>query len=101
MQDHASIINRWLRAAGEGQLFGGGRSSRAARFFRYIIPLEFRSAPEAVGLRWWSTFDPAWANVTLFDRASDALEVEAVHELRLDDDAVREAAWCLRLLVAA
>lgn len=57
--------------------------------------------PGAVGLRWWSTFDPAWPNVTLFDRASDALEVKDVRELRLEDDAVGEAAWFLGLRVAA
>jgi len=57
--------------------------------------------PEAVGIRWWSTFDPAWANVTLFDRASDALVVEDVRELRLDDEVVGEAAWFLGLRVAA
>ena len=57
--------------------------------------------PEAVGIRWWSTFEPAWANVTLFDRAADALQVTDVHELRLDDGVVGEAARFLGLRVAA
>ncbi len=29
-----------------------------------------------VGLRWWSRFESQWANVTLFDRALEALAVE-------------------------
>ena len=57
--------------------------------------------PEAVGLRWWSTFEPAWANVTLFDRAAIALKVTDVRELRLDDDVVGDAARFLGLRVAA
>jgi hypothetical protein len=57
--------------------------------------------PEAVGLRWWSTFEPQWANVTLFDRAADALRVDDVRELRLEDDVVKEAAWFLGLRMAA
>ena len=56
--------------------------------------------PEAVGMRWWSTFQPAWANVTLFDRASEALGVEDVRELRIDDEVVGEAAQFLGLRVA-
>jgi hypothetical protein len=56
--------------------------------------------PDALGIRWWSTFEPSWANVTLFDRASETLEVESVRELRLDDDVVGEAAQFLGLRVA-
>jgi len=56
--------------------------------------------PDAVGIRWWSTFEPAWANVTLFDRAGEALEVEGVRELRIDDEVVGEAAQFLGLRVA-
>jgi hypothetical protein len=57
--------------------------------------------PEAFGLRWWSTFEPAWANVTLFDRAAVVLKVNDVRELRLGDDIVGEAAQFLGLRVAA
>jgi hypothetical protein len=57
--------------------------------------------PEAVGIRWWSTFESSWANVTLFDRAAEALQVQDVRELRLDDDVVvAEAAQFLGLQVA-
>ena len=55
----------------------------------------------AVGLRWWSAFDSRWANVTLFDRAQEALSVEEVGPLRLEDEIVREAARFLGLRVAA
>jgi hypothetical protein len=56
--------------------------------------------PEAVGIRWWSTFEPAWANVTLFDRAAEALEVAGVRELKIEDEVVGEAAEFLGLRVA-
>jgi RES domain len=56
--------------------------------------------PDAFGIRWWSTFEPAWANVTLFDRAAEALKVKDVRELRLDDEVVGEAAQFLGLRVA-
>lgn len=47
---------------------------------------------EAAGLRWWSTFESLWSNVTLFDRADPHLAVEDVHPLDVGDDVVREAA---------
>ena len=53
------------------------------------------------GLRWWSTFESQWANVTLFDRALDALEVEDVRVIALEDDVVGEAARFLGLALAA
>ena len=57
--------------------------------------------PEAAGLRWWSTFESQWANVTLFDRTLPALRVEDVRALELDDDVVGEAAGFLGLAVSA
>jgi hypothetical protein len=48
--------------------------------------------PEAAGLRWWSTYESLWANVTIFDRAKPRLRVVDVRELTLDDPAVVEAA---------
>jgi hypothetical protein len=57
--------------------------------------------PEAAGLRWWSTFESLWANVTLFDRAATGLTVEDVQPLALDDDVVGDAARFLGLSVAA
>jgi hypothetical protein len=61
----------------------------------------FRGNENAVGLRWWSTFESLWANVTLFDRAEPALTVADVHPLELRDDVVREAAEFLGLPIRA
>jgi hypothetical protein len=61
----------------------------------------FERHPDTVGLRWWSTFESQWANVTLFDRAAGALAVEDVHALDLDDDVVQDAARFLGLAPAA
>jgi hypothetical protein len=47
---------------------------------------------DAVGLRWWSTYESTWANLTLFDRASDVLRVRSVRALAVDDPDVIEAA---------
>ncbi|MGH3036306.1 MAG: RES domain-containing protein [Gaiellaceae bacterium] len=57
--------------------------------------------PHAAGLRWWSTLEPQWANVTLFDRVEPELRVEEVRALVLTDDVVEEAAAFLALPVAA
>jgi len=48
--------------------------------------------PQAAGLRWWSTWEASWANVTLFDRAAAALRVREVRELAVDDPDVVQAA---------
>lgn len=43
-------------------------------------------------IRWWSTFESLWPNVTVFDRAARRLRLGAVRALSLDDPAVRAAA---------
>jgi len=48
--------------------------------------------PDAAGLRWWSTIEALWPNVTLFDRAENLLDVADVHPLELGDGIVVEAA---------
>jgi hypothetical protein len=48
--------------------------------------------PGAAGLRWWSTYEALWMNVTLFDRAAGDLRLRAVRALTIDDPAVIEAA---------
>jgi RES domain-containing protein len=48
--------------------------------------------PDAAGLRWWSTIEALWPNVTLFDRAEKLLDVADVHPLELGDGIVVEAA---------
>ncbi len=54
----------------------------------------------AAGLRWWSTFESLWANVTVFDRAATMLRVQSVRVLGVDDPAVVQAAdfFGLRIL---
>jgi hypothetical protein len=46
----------------------------------------------AAGLRWWSTFEASWINVTVFDRAAPHLRVTAVRPLTIADPLVAEAA---------
>jgi len=57
--------------------------------------------PEAAGLRWWSTIEALWPNVTLFDRADELLAVEDVHPLALGDGIVVEAAEYLGIPISA
>jgi hypothetical protein len=52
----------------------------------------YRAQPEAAGLRWWSTYEALWANVTMFDRAAAALRARDVRPLQLGDPVVVEAA---------
>lgn len=52
----------------------------------------FTSYPAAAGVRWWSTYESQWANLTLFDRAAQALAVRDVRVLTISDPAVIEAA---------
>ena len=51
----------------------------------------------AAGLRWWSTLEAGWINVTLFDRAQASLRARKVRPLDMGHDAVREAAAFLGL----
>jgi hypothetical protein len=48
--------------------------------------------PGAAGIRWWSTYEALWANVTVFDRAVPKLRVESLRVLTIDDPDVIEAA---------
>lgn len=53
--------------------------------------------PDAAGLRWWSTLEGSWINVTLFDRAAGHLRARAVDQLAPGHDEVRAAARFLGL----
>jgi hypothetical protein len=53
---------------------------------------------EVAGLRWWSTLEASWINVTLFDRAAGALAVTAIEPLALYHPVVREAGEFLGLI---
>lgn len=48
--------------------------------------------PKAAGLCWWSTYEAAWINVTLFDRAAEQVELRSVRALNISDDMVVQAA---------
>jgi hypothetical protein len=79
------------------------RPSRVATRAREVtqpaaLALHERHA-DAGGLRWWSTFEALWTNVTLFDRAAPGLAVHSTRALTLDDPAVLEAADVLGLRV--
>jgi hypothetical protein len=52
---------------------------------------------EALGLRWWSTFESQWLNVTLFDRAASAMRLVSVKALDVAGDEIAEAADVLGL----
>lgn len=60
----------------------------------------YRRHPDAAGLRWWSTWEALWANVTVFDRAARALRLVDVRELVLDDPTLVEAADLFGLRIA-
>jgi RES domain len=53
---------------------------------------------EVAGLRWWSTFEALWMNVTLFERARDSLRTVSVEPLSLEHPTVGEAAQLLGLV---
>ena len=55
---------------------------------------------EAAGLRWWSTFEAQWLNVTLFDRVGPALQLLSVRALDVADDEIAAAADVLGLRLA-
>jgi hypothetical protein len=57
----------------------------------------YRSHPDLAGLRWWSTHEALWANVTVFDRARTSLRLGDVHTLSPADRSVRAAAEFLGL----
>jgi RES domain-containing protein len=72
------------------------RPSRVATRDRSITQPQaltlFRRHRSAAGLRWWSSWEALWSNVTLFDRAAGTLRVIETRALTLDDPALVEAA---------
>jgi hypothetical protein len=56
--------------------------------------------PGAAGLRWWSSWEALWTNVTLFDRAMPILRLAGVRELTLEHPVLLEAADLFGLRVA-
>jgi hypothetical protein len=72
------------------------RPSRVATRDRSITQPQARALHDAhrdaAGLRWWSSWEAQWMNVTVFDRAAPLLRLGAVRELRVDDPVVQDAA---------
>jgi RES domain len=52
----------------------------------------FETHRRATGLRWWSTIEASWINVTIFDRARRRLRSRSVELLDPEHAAVRAAA---------
>ena len=52
----------------------------------------FETHRRATGLRWWSTIEASWINITLFDRARRRLRMRSVELLSPDHEVVRDAA---------
>jgi hypothetical protein len=77
------------------------RPSRVATRIRAVTQPQARALyevrPEAAGVRWWSTYEAGWMNVTLFDRGVHRLTVSSVRRLAIDDPVVAEAAEFLGL----
>ena len=87
-------------------MVGGGRfrRHRVATRARELTQPQARDLygrhPDAAGLRWWSTFEAQWLNVTLFDRATSALRLVSVRALEVVDDEIADAADVLGLRLA-
>jgi RES domain len=89
LDDPATLTAEALRPS---QVATGRRAATQA----YAARL-FDAHPEAAGLRWWSTLEASWINVTLFDRAAPRLTVREVRPLDAGDEDVRAAARFLGL----
>jgi RES domain len=79
------------------------RPSRVATRAREVTQPQARTLyerhSEAAGLRWWSTFEAQWLNVTLFDRAGGALRLVSARTLAVEDEQIATAADVLGLRV--
>ena len=60
----------------------------------------YRAHPKAAGLRWWSSWEALWTNVTVFDRAAKALKLIDIDLLTLDHPNLLEAAEFFGLRIA-
>ena len=72
------------------------RPSRVATRDRLVTQPQalalYQRHTDAAGLRWWSSWEGLWTNVTLFDRAAPRLRVRAARELTVEDPMLLEAA---------
>src|SRR5580658_4195432 len=58
----------------------------------------FDEHPHALGLRWWSTIEASFTNLTLYDRAVPHMRFIEATRLTVEHQAVREAAAVLGLM---
>jgi hypothetical protein len=79
------------------------RPSRVATRAREVTQPQARALYErhsdASGIRWWSTFEAQWLNVTMFDRTASALRLVSARALDIADDEIVAAAEVLGLRV--
>ena len=79
------------------------RPSRIATRDRHVTQPQalelYRRHPNVAGLKWWSSWEALWANVTVFDRAARLLRVRDIDELTLDHPVVIDAAEVFGLRV--
>jgi len=79
------------------------RPSRVATRAREVTQPQARALyerhPDTAGLRWWSTFEAQWLNVTLFDRAAAAVRLVSARTLAVEDEQIATAADVLGLRV--
>ena len=80
------------------------RPSRVATRRRSLTQAQaarlFERHDTAAGLRWWSSLESLWINVTLFDRAEAAVAAGEVEPLAPESETVQEAASLLGLAAA-
>jgi hypothetical protein len=60
----------------------------------------YRRHATVAGLKWWSSWEALWVNVTVFDRARPSMRLASVRELTIDDPVVAQAAAFFGLRVA-
>jgi RES domain len=89
LDDPAVLMREGLRPSHVATTDRARTRAEAARLFD--------AHPDAAGLRWWSTLEASWINVTLFDRAADRLRARDVHTLAITDEFVAIAARFLGL----
>lgn len=77
------------------------RPSRVATRARDVTQSQARALYErhsgAAGIRWWSTFESQWLNLTLFDRVGASLRLVSVRALDVADEEIVAAADVLGL----
>jgi hypothetical protein len=79
------------------QLRPSAVATRARARTQDIAVRLFEDHERASGIRWWSTFEASWINVTLWDRALPRLRITRIEPLGTDHATVREAARFLEL----